>query len=308
MARIDRLSPVDRRVLRCAAVVGARFQPELVEAALEEDVGDEDVWSRLEEFLDKEDGALRFRHALVRDAAYEGLPYRRRRELHERVGETIERAAATPEDEAELLSLHFFHAHEFAKAWRYSRVAGERAQAIYANVEAAAFFERALGGRSPPPRHRRRGPRGGAGGAGRRPREAGRVREGGARLPRVSDIARALIHWTRSAGHHEGGAGSLVAGQATRRRSAASPAALGVLDGRRRHGRRGRASAGFTRCTRLFARDRDACRTRSSGLCSPSRRRRPPTPVTRSRTPTSCSTGPMRRSDGTRRRSTRPWL
>ena len=151
MARIDRLSPVDRRVLRCAAVVGARFQPKLVEAALEEDIGDEDVWSRLEEFLDKEDDALRFRHALVRDAAYEGLPYRRRRELHERVGETIERAATTPEDEAELLSLHFFHAHEFAKAWRYSRVAGERATAIYANVEAAAFYERALAAA----RHRR---------------------------------------------------------------------------------------------------------------------------------------------------------
>jgi class 3 adenylate cyclase/tetratricopeptide (TPR) repeat protein len=151
MSRIDRLSPLDRRVLRCAAVIGARFQPALVEATLDEDIGDEDVWSRLEEFLDKDDDALRFRHALVRDAAYEGLPYRRRRELHERVGETIERAAATPEDEAELLSLHFFHAHEFAKAWRYSRVAGERAQAIYANVEAAAFFEQALAAA----RHRR---------------------------------------------------------------------------------------------------------------------------------------------------------
>ena len=80
MARIDRLSPVDRRVLRCAAVIGATFQPALVDAALEEDAGDEDVWSRLEEFLVEEDGILRFRHALVRDAAYEGLPYRRRRD------------------------------------------------------------------------------------------------------------------------------------------------------------------------------------------------------------------------------------
>ncbi len=151
MARIDRLSPLDRRVLRCAAVIGATFQPALVVATLEEDAGDEDVWGRLEEFLVEEDGALRFRHALVRDAAYEGLPYRRRRELHERVGETIERAAAKPEDEAALLSLHFFHAHDFAKAWDYSRVAGERAQAIYANVEAAAFFERALAAA----RHRR---------------------------------------------------------------------------------------------------------------------------------------------------------
>jgi len=144
MARIDRLSPTDRRVLRCAAVIGGTFQPSLVEAALEADAGDESVWNRLAEFLIEDDGAMRFRHALVRDAAYEGLPFRRRRELHERVGETIERAARDPEDEAALLSLHFFHAHAFDKAWRYSRVAGERAQAMYANVEAATFFDRAL--------------------------------------------------------------------------------------------------------------------------------------------------------------------
>ena len=35
-------------------------------------------------------GAFRFRHALIRDAAYEGLSYRRRRELHGRVAEAIE--------------------------------------------------------------------------------------------------------------------------------------------------------------------------------------------------------------------------
>ena len=144
MARIDRLSPVDRRVLRCAAVVGARFQPALVDAALEEDVGDEDVWSRLEEFL-------------VQGGRRTSLPAcpRPRRRIRRapvpapprapRACRRDDRArGATPEDEAELLSLHFFHAHEFAKAWRYSRIAGERAQAIYANVEAAAFFERAL--------------------------------------------------------------------------------------------------------------------------------------------------------------------
>jgi class 3 adenylate cyclase/tetratricopeptide (TPR) repeat protein len=144
MARIDRLSPVDRRVLRCAAVIGATFHPALVEAALGSEYADGAVWDRLGDFLVDEDGGLRFRHALVRDAAYEGLPFRRRRELHERVGETIESAAANAEDEAELLSLHYFHARRFDKAWRFSRLAGERAAGIYANVEAAAFFERAL--------------------------------------------------------------------------------------------------------------------------------------------------------------------
>ncbi len=144
-SRIDRLSPTDRRVLRCAAVVGASFTKDLVDAALAPESPAPDVWERLGDFLVEEDGHLRFRHALVRDAAYEGLPYRRRREVHGRVGGTIEeRAGEHAEDEAELLSLHFFNANDYSKAWRYSRIAGERAAVIYANMEAAAFLERAL--------------------------------------------------------------------------------------------------------------------------------------------------------------------
>jgi class 3 adenylate cyclase/tetratricopeptide (TPR) repeat protein len=145
-AQIDRLAPSDRRLLRCAAVIGTAFSAELLADALGE-VPDAADWARLVDFLDDEgDGHFRFRHALVRDAAYEGLPYRRRRELHSAVGLTIERNSLEGGDaeEVELLSLHFFHAHEFEKAWRYSRVAGERAAAIYANVEAATFFGRAL--------------------------------------------------------------------------------------------------------------------------------------------------------------------
>jgi tetratricopeptide (TPR) repeat protein len=46
--------------------------------------------------------------------------------------------------EAERLSLHFFHAQRFDDAWRFSRIAAERAVAKYANVEAVDFYRRAL--------------------------------------------------------------------------------------------------------------------------------------------------------------------
>ena len=91
-----------------------------------------------------EAGTVRFTHALVRDAAYGGLPFRRRRALHAAVGETIEREAADPEDQAELLSMHFFNSDQPEKAWRYSLVAAERARSIYANYEAAEFYHRAI--------------------------------------------------------------------------------------------------------------------------------------------------------------------
>jgi tetratricopeptide (TPR) repeat protein len=90
-------------------------------------------------------GAFRFRHALIRDAAYEGLPYRRRRELHARVAEVMERRHGERADEvAEILALHYQRAERWPEAWRYAVEAGRRAAAKYANVEAAQFFEQAL--------------------------------------------------------------------------------------------------------------------------------------------------------------------
>ena len=147
-AQIDRLEPRARTVLRYAAVLGRTFETDLLLDALRDEIpapGD-DLWAHLADFI-REDapGTFRFHHALTRDAAYEGLPFRRRRALHERVGVTIERRAGDRAGEdAEILSLHFFHARDFPRAWRYSRVAGDRARSIYANAEAADLYVRAL--------------------------------------------------------------------------------------------------------------------------------------------------------------------
>ena len=145
-AEIDRLSPADRTVVRYASVLGVRFERPLLTTALPDWIEvDDDVWSRLADLIEPDvDGGMRFRNVLVRDAAYEGLSYRRRRELHERVAEAIETAAVAPEEEAPTLALHFFEAHRHQKAWHYSRLAGDHARSVAANVEAGKFYERAL--------------------------------------------------------------------------------------------------------------------------------------------------------------------
>ena len=142
-AEIDRLPSRDRRILRYASVLGVAFDASLVEALFDdEDEVDDGVWRRLASFVDDEGvGGYRFRHALMRDAAYEGLPYRRRKELHARVGNAIQ---ATTPDQVELLSLHFFLAGDDRLAWEYSGIAARRAQAAYANIEASRFFGRAI--------------------------------------------------------------------------------------------------------------------------------------------------------------------
>jgi class 3 adenylate cyclase/tetratricopeptide (TPR) repeat protein len=146
-ADIDRLAPSDRTVLRYASVLGARFDPRLLEASLRGEVElDDQLWERLRGLVDADvTGAMGFRNTLVREAAYEGLPFRRRRELHARLAQTIEASTSSPEEEASTLALHFSAAGRSAETWRYARVAGERARAVAAHVEAAKFFELALG-------------------------------------------------------------------------------------------------------------------------------------------------------------------
>ena len=100
--RIDQLTPGDRALLRWASVLGASFSGSLIVEVLEDDplVGAaSEAWDRLGEFVERDPdvpGAFRFRHALIRDAAYEGLSYGRRRELHGRVAEVIEQTHARP--------------------------------------------------------------------------------------------------------------------------------------------------------------------------------------------------------------------
>ena len=99
----------------------------------------------LSEFLEPVDsGRWRFSQQLVREVAYESLPYRRRTELHARTAVAIERIGGGDDgQQAELLSLHCFHGARYDAAWRYSRVAARSALARYANAEAADSYRRA---------------------------------------------------------------------------------------------------------------------------------------------------------------------
>ena len=147
--RIDRLAPGDRALLRWASVLGVTFSGALIADVLEGDptaASDSEAWDRLAEFVERDPnvpGSFRFRHALIRDGAYEGLSFKRRQELHARVGEVMEQRDP---DAVELLSLHFRLGERWLETWRCSVSAGRRAQAKWANLEAAEFYRRALEG------------------------------------------------------------------------------------------------------------------------------------------------------------------
>jgi class 3 adenylate cyclase/tetratricopeptide (TPR) repeat protein len=144
-ARIDRLPPRDRAVLRQASVLGQSFTLTLLEAVVDDPEGSEDSVRRLDDFVVVEGPSkFAFEHALVRDAAYEGLPYRSRRRLHARAADFLVETSEDATAHTELLSFHYFYAERHSEAWHYSRLAGTRAARLFASVDAARLYQRAL--------------------------------------------------------------------------------------------------------------------------------------------------------------------
>jgi len=147
-ARIDRLPSADRQLLRRLAVLGNGFLAEHTKAVIPETQSGSltRTLRRLGDFVTlNHNGWVQFRHALIRDVAYQSLPFKTRSELHRSVGNSIRASVADqPDTQAALLSLHYFHAQNWADAWHFSRVAGDNAKRIYATAEAATFYQRAL--------------------------------------------------------------------------------------------------------------------------------------------------------------------
>jgi class 3 adenylate cyclase/tetratricopeptide (TPR) repeat protein len=145
-SKIDTLPARDRVLLRESAVLGAVVDIGLLADALEDDdIRSPARWRPLDDFMLWDGDALRFRHAIHQHVAYEGLSYRRRREMHARAAQAIRgRFKDHPDAVAGLLSTHYSRAGHHDAAWEFSVLAGNDARAKYANVEAGEFYARAL--------------------------------------------------------------------------------------------------------------------------------------------------------------------
>ena len=145
--RIDDLEPEQRLVLRIAAVIGPQFtMSDLVPVATSIAPGiDPNVIVDLDGLIEGgADDTWSFAHGLYHETAYEGLPFKRRRELHQVVGEHLEQAdTARTEADPMVLSMHFHRANDYERSWRYSREAGQASSQQGASQEAAEAFARA---------------------------------------------------------------------------------------------------------------------------------------------------------------------
>jgi predicted ATPase/class 3 adenylate cyclase len=151
-ARIDRLPPDEKRLLQSAAVVGKDVPFALLQAVAE--LPEEDIrrsLARLQaaEFLYETslfpESEYTFKHALTHEVSYGSVLQERRRFLHVRIVESIERLY--PDrlvEQVELLAHHAVRGELWEKAVEYFHQAGKKAAARSANPEAIASFEQAL--------------------------------------------------------------------------------------------------------------------------------------------------------------------
>jgi class 3 adenylate cyclase/tetratricopeptide (TPR) repeat protein len=146
-AQVDALDPDARRVLRYASVLGRRFPRVLLAEVLRAEgqtLSSAEI-DRLTDFLEAEGPErLSFRSEVICDTTYQAVSYQMRRRLHGRVGAGMERLAEDPDSIADSLALHFSRADDHSRAFRYARIAADRARERYANVEAARFYGMAL--------------------------------------------------------------------------------------------------------------------------------------------------------------------
>lgn len=151
MSRIDRLELRTRELVNIAAVIGKSFFDRIVK-----DVADsiEDIQHKLEYLKDlqliqshmrMEELEYMFKHALVQEAAYESIPFERRKPLHLRVAVSIERKFSYRLREFYgILSYHYGRAESHEKTEEYLLKAGEEALRSSASNEALGYYQEAL--------------------------------------------------------------------------------------------------------------------------------------------------------------------
>ena len=163
-ARIDRLSPEDKRLLQAASIIGKDVPFTLLKTIA--DVPEESLHRGLTQLQASEflyetslfpDFEYTFKHALTYEVTYAGVLLDRRRALHARIAEAIETLYHDRlQEHVERLAHHTFRGELWEKALTYLRHAGDKALTRSAYPAAVTRFEQALQALQPLPASRQK--------------------------------------------------------------------------------------------------------------------------------------------------------
>lgn len=146
-ARLDRLGEETKRVAQTASVIGREFGAATLgdvyenPGALDECITDLQRRELIREKSRIPQLQYMYKHILTQEAAYGSLLLSRRREIHLRVGDCLERDNP---DQAHEIARHFQSANEPARSVPYLVDLGDRAAREYSTAEAISYYNSAL--------------------------------------------------------------------------------------------------------------------------------------------------------------------
>ena len=152
MARVDALSEGAKGLLQTGSVAGREFNHYLIKCVSE--LSEEVLLSYLSVLKDSEliyergiypQSNYVFKHALTQDVAYNSLLQKRRAELHDKIGKSLEKIHTDRLKElCEVLAYHFLQGKNWECAYKYCQEAGLKAYSHSAYEQAQRCFEDAL--------------------------------------------------------------------------------------------------------------------------------------------------------------------
>ena len=152
MARVDSLPDEAKAVLQAGSVIEREFSYDLIKTVTS--IQEQELLSHLSALKDTEliyergifpKSAFIFRHALTREVVYDSILKRRKKELHERIGEAIEKIFEDNLNEHYgILSEHFSVSENYAKGAKYCRLAARAAEQKASFIDATIYGEKGI--------------------------------------------------------------------------------------------------------------------------------------------------------------------
>jgi len=152
MARVDLLPDAAKTVLQTGSVIEREFSHELIKRVTA--LPEEPFLTHLSSLKDSEllyergiypQTSYVFRHALTREVVYNSILARKKKELHEKIGKSIEELYKDSlAGHYEVLAEHFLMSESYAKAAEYSRLAGRKAEKTASLFRAISFAQQRI--------------------------------------------------------------------------------------------------------------------------------------------------------------------
>jgi class 3 adenylate cyclase/tetratricopeptide (TPR) repeat protein len=151
MTRVDSLPEAAKEVLQSGSVIEREFTYELIKRVT--GLPEKELLSHLSVLKDSEllyergiypESTYIFKHALTREVVLDSILSRRKKNLHEEIGNAIEELyAARIEEQYELLAHHYGLAEDWENAVHFGRLAAEKAHKLSQFQQAVTLYEQA---------------------------------------------------------------------------------------------------------------------------------------------------------------------